>query len=380
MGKNILYIANYYLDDVIEQRNSAPYISQAGQNKSTYMIEMLRTGGNAVTIWSNAWTKSTGFHYYKGFQSKLDERVFYSDIFGAPFLNVYTCRKSCKRFIDQYEKKHHFDVIVFYNMRLEGAPVALYAKKKYGTKIVLQYEDGLVQDAGITGLKKWLYRRMEKKTMPKLDGAFLVNGKLKVPCPSVVVRGALVDQKPNRATATGHSPRLLFASTLDEQRGIGVLLEALAYTDEEFELQITGRGSLVEQVAKCKDPRVKVLGFLDYEEYKRVLQASDICINAQLAHGNFGNYSFPSKIYEYLSYHKLVVSSDVADAKEALRGIAFVYEKDSARELAKTIDEAIRVWSNPESRESYDIAITKYIHENSIHEIAKQANQMIMML
>ena len=49
MGKKILYVTNYYLDDVVKQRHSEPYISQAGQNKGRYIMDMLRTGGNDVT-------------------------------------------------------------------------------------------------------------------------------------------------------------------------------------------------------------------------------------------------------------------------------------------------------------------------------------------
>ena len=44
MGKKILYVTNYYLDDVVKQRHSEPYISQAGQNKGRYIMDMLKTG------------------------------------------------------------------------------------------------------------------------------------------------------------------------------------------------------------------------------------------------------------------------------------------------------------------------------------------------
>ena len=46
-------------------------------------------------------------------------------------------------------KKQKIDVIIFYNMRLENSKLALYAKKHFKIPIILQYEDGLTNDANI---------------------------------------------------------------------------------------------------------------------------------------------------------------------------------------------------------------------------------------
>lgn len=377
MGKKILYIANFYLEDVIAQRNSAPFISQAGQNKSEYIIEMLRTGGNEVTVWSNAWTKSTSGKFYRGFQSEIDSQVYYADILGLPLLNVWTCKRSCKKFLRTMCKVKKFDAIVFYNMRLENAPVALWAKKKFNIPIFLQYEDGLTKDAHVKGLKRCLYGKMEEKTLPKLDGAFLVTSLLEVPCPALVVRGAIRKKQPQESTCGNEKPVLLFASTLDRQRGIEVLLEALKFTSEDFSLVITGRGDLESKVLACKDQRVDFRGYLDFEEYKSLIKNADICINAQLSDAEFGNVSFPSKIYEYLSNGKMVVSSDVADAKTAIGDFSFIYEKDSPKELARCLNEAISALKDPKLRLEYQKKIEQFVEDNSIKKMAQKANLLL---
>lgn len=376
MGRNIVYLTNYYMDDVIAQRNSRPFISQAGQNKSRYIMDMLRAGGNQVTVWSNAWTRSTSLRYHKGFQSTLDENLYYSSIFGFPFLNVWFCKKSCIRFLKQLHKKKPIEAIVFYNMRLENAPVALYFKKKYNIPILLQYEDGLTRDASVTGLKRKLYQRMERKTLLEIDGAFLVNSKIKVPCPYEVIRGAI-----RKVDALEHIknpvPKILFASTLDEQRGVSVLLQSLREIEDEFELYVTGKGSSEGKVKECQDHRIHFLGFIDYEEYEEVLKSADICINAQLTHQSFGNFSFPSKIYEYLSYQKLVVSSDVADAREAIGEIAFVYENDDPKALAKELKKAIAVLKDEEKYKEIRKKIADFIEENQIEKVAERVNLLL---
>ncbi len=386
MGKNILYIANYYLEDVIDQRGAREFISQAGQNKSAYIIDMLKAGGNHVTVWSNAWTDSKSFRFYRGFQSVLDPDVYYSDIFGAPFFNVYCCKKSCKKFIERQQKRQQIDTIVFYNMRLENAPVARYAKKKFGIPIILQYEDGLTQDARVTGIKKKLYARMERKTLPELSGAFLVNSQIPVCCPSVTIRGAIRKKRTSKKESSagdnwgrhsGRRPVLLFASTLDRQRGIDVLLRALQYTTADFVLQITGKGEGLARVREFADERVEYLGYLDYEAYQDTLRNADICISAQLSHHEFGSFSFPSKICEYLSEGKLVVSSDVADAKTALSGIAFLYEDDDPQKLARALEQAIWTWQDETKYREYMSGIDRFIEENSMEKIAGEVNRLL---
>ena len=397
MGKNILYVTNYYLEDVIAQRNSQPYISQAGQNKGKYIIDMLEHGGNQVTVWSNAWTSSRSFRFYKGFRSEINENIYYSDIVGIPGLNALTCFSSSKRFLKRYVKEHKIDVLIFYNMRLENSKLALYAKKHFGIPIVLQYEDGLTTDAHITGMKRRIYQNMEDKVLKELDGAFLVNSKIQVPCPAVVIRGAI--REPEKAACenvanikasevetakdrvyegtTDNVPKILFASTLDRQRGIEVVMEALKYTEADFKLQITGRGDKETLAKDGTDKRVEFLGYLDYETYQQKLRESDICLNAQLAHHEFGNFSFPSKIFEYLSAGKLVISSDVADAEEALGEALLIYHNDDPKELAKKIEQAIAIWQDKNKWQHYQMKISDVIQENSIGRVAEKVNKLL---
>lgn len=378
MEKTILYVTNYYREDVISQRHSEPYISQAGQNKGRYIMDLLKQGGNRVVVWSNAWTGSRSFRFYKGFRSGQQEELYYSSILGLPVLNSMSCYFSGRRFLKRYLSDHTLDAMIIYNMRLENSLLALYAKKRYGIPLILQYEDGLTADSHISGVKRRVYGRMEKKIFAVLDGAFLVNSKIKVPCPSVVIRGAMrqTETSAEFPVLTG-KPRLLFSSTLDAQRGIGVLLEALKHTDADFELTVTGRGDAEQAVKDCGDPRVRFLGYLDYATYKEELKQADICINAQLAGHEFAEFSFPSKIFEYLSAGKLVVSSDMADVEESLGDAVLVYHEDSPQQLAAMLEKAIAIKRSPTENERYGTAIRRVVEENSIARVAGKVNDLL---
>lgn len=380
MGRTILYVTNYYLDDVIRQRRPEKFISQAGQNKGKYIMDLLREGGNEVIVWSNAWTDARSFRFYKGFRSGEDSAVYYSDIIGAPVLNAYSCYVCSRRFLKRFVQEKKIDAVLFYNMRLENSKLALYAKRRFGIPILLQYEDGLTNDAHVKGIKRAVYRRMERRVLANLDGALLVNSKMRVTCPSVVIRGAIREPKTEwRDTAVGEQkvPKLLFASSLDRQRGIDVLLAALSHTSEKFELTITGRGEAEDEIRAAKDGRIRFLGYLEYEAYRKELAEADICLNVQLANHGFGGFSFPSKIFEYLSEGKLVVSSDVADAREALGDTLILYDGDDPERLAQTIDTAIAILKDDARRKEYRERIRRFVRENSMRTVAQKVNRLL---
>lgn len=372
--KNILYIGYYYKNDVIEQRESAPYISQAGMNKMNFLRKVFEAAGYHTFIFSNAWTNSRSFRKYKGFWSKEDPDVYYSDIFGAPVLNAISCIRSGKRFIRTFMKTHTLDYVVFYNMRWETSALACYIQKRYHVPIILEYEDGLETDLNNSKGKRRFYARLEQKVKSRINGAILVNSMLreKFICPSMISRGGTIQQEGSMPCPAKTEPKkFLFASTLDDQRGLTVLLGAMEHLKADCKLLITGRGELEDKLKEVKDERIEYLGYLSYEDYCKVLKDADVCICAQRSKASFGQVSFPSKIFEYMSAHKLVITSDVADASAYLKDVALVYTEDDPKRLAVCMQMAIDIYDDKEKHDYYARQIEACIQENSVEETAK---------
>lgn len=372
--KNILYIGYYYNNDVIEQRNSGPYISQAGMNKMNFLRKVFQQAGYHTYIFSNAWTNSRSFRRYKGFWSKEDPDVYYAGIFGAPILNSLSCIRSGKQFIRRFMKTNTLDYVVFYNMRLETSALARYIQRKYNVPIILEYEDGLETDTNNSKWKRRFYAHLEKKIRKSINGAIIVNSILreKLRCPYMVSRGGTMQKDGTMPSpAVSDTKKFLFASTLDEQRGLPVLLKAMRYFKTDCKLYITGRGELEHTLCDIEDPRIEYLGYLSYEEYQKVLKEADICICAQRAKASFGQVSFPSKIFEYISEHKLVITSDVADAMDYLKYVALVYTEDDPIRLAECMQKAIDIYNNSKKRDYYAQQIETCIKENSVEATAK---------
>lgn len=377
---NILYITSYYLEDVCKQRNSYPYISQAGMNKANFMIELMKNCGHNVYVWSNAWTNSRSFRYYRGFQSAEDDHVFYSNIVGAPILNVISCEQSGKKFVDSFMKEKSIDLVIFYNMRVETSGIAIHVKKKYGVPIILEYEDGLERDANNNAIKRFIYRVVQTRVKKFLDGAILVNSLVKnrFDCDSVVIRGVSHDKGRAMTLPNGDEKiRVLFASSLDEQRGLQVVLESLQYTSMDFELYVTGKGPMEEVVSKCEDHRLHFMGYLEYEKYVDLLESAHICLCAQKSGQKYAEVSFPSKLFEFLSMNKMVVSSDVADVEDCLGNALLVYHNDDPKELAQKLEQACSVLRNAELAQEYEAEIKKALYCNSIESISEEFQKLV---
>ena len=376
---NILYITSYYLDDVIDQRKSTPYISQAGQNKSEFMIKCLSVFAN-VNVWSNAWTSCKLMRYYKGFQSSVDPKIYYSDIIGWPVLNSLSCLISGMKYINRVIKESKINAIVFYNYRVETALLAKYAKRKYKIPIYIEFEDDFLNDCSIGRMKKRVFAKVEEWVMPCLDGAILVTSNLhqRVHCDSMIIRGAISKSGcKNVYSGPGGKIRILFASSLDEKRGGKIVLDALNYIDENFELIVTGRGELEEAFETTSDERVQYLGYLSYEMYLKELAKADICLCAQLMNDDFCAGCFPSKIFEFLSARKVVVSSAVSDVREVLGDTIIVYEQDDGEKLALALKKAIEICQNCEALQHYQEEVDKFVNDNAIEAVAERLQELL---
>jgi len=104
--------------------------------------------------------------------------------------------------------------------------------------------------------------------------------------------------------------RICYFGSLDGERGVLDLIHSFsANKDSRYRLIITGSGVL-EGVIKAyaiKDKRIQFLGLLDDEKFKDVLLNADICVNSQTKDISI---NFPSKVTMYLSYGKLVLSTE----------------------------------------------------------------------
>lgn len=373
--KNIVYIGNYMLNDIIEKRNNKNVFSQAAKNKMNLIYKSLKINNCMVKILSNGWMNNKTFKRYKGFTSKINEDIYYIDIFDFPIINMISSIYYGYKKIKEIHSNNKIDAIIFYNYRPETAIIAYLSNKYLNIPIIVEYEDGYFNLDEIGKLKKLIINKTEKLVGKYIRGAILVTSELKkrVNVKSVIVRGICNEEIMNKTKESDNQneiPIVMYSGGLEEVRGIKVLLEALNYTNSEFKLIITGRGECEEYIKNNEDSRIEYLGYIPYSKVIHNMIEADILVNCQLEKDTFGLASFPSKIFEYASTGNLILSSNVSDIRDFMGNEISIYYNDNPRELAKKLDELLKVLKTNEYLNMKE-KIIKFSKLNLPEEIGK---------
>lgn len=113
---------------------------------------------------------------------------------------------------------------------------------------------------------------------------------------------------------SGNSHKVLYAGKINRRGGSVILAQMIkANNDPSLKFIIAGKGhcEYLTTISKS-DNRVKLLGFVNDEELDVLHREADIFINPRDPEHPENRMIFPSKILEYLSYGKPVVSTHTA--------------------------------------------------------------------
>lgn len=337
--RRILYLNNFMTETIINCRKNQNIYSQPANNKVAGITEALTANDCEVKILSTGLVNGKSGKLHKEVTERvLNVDVLYCPIVEFPLINTLSSIIFMYNQIKKENAKKKVDNIIFYNYKPEVAWAAWLAKKRLHIPITVEYEDGYSHVSEIHGLKAWLFNLTERKVKKIVDSAILVNSHLEkyYSVPSVVVRGVVNKNffKKCQSHVKEENERftILYSGGLDEERGIGVFLESLKYNDMNCRVIVCGKGNI-----RCSDPRVDFMGFIPYEEVKKLLMQSDLLVQCQLSKKAFANVSFPSKLFEYIATGNVIVSSDIAEVKLFANDAFIYYENDDPKKLAEAI-------------------------------------------
>jgi glycosyltransferase involved in cell wall biosynthesis len=165
----------------------------------------------------------------------------------------------------------------------------------------------------------------------------------------------------------------MFAGRFDRTRGIYTLLDVLPSLsigdDVEFWISGYGPDEEVEQVGKAVeqlgDDRVEFFGTLPWDEYRESLASADIFLNLQDPAAEISEYTFPSKLLDFMSVGGVVVSTDMSDLRETFGDLFHFVEGSESPE--ETLQETIGSYRRGECVEECERA-QAWIREHCSHE------------
>ena len=184
-------------DDIQKKRNNRATFSQAANNKITGIAKALLYNDCEVVILSSGLVNNkTGRFYPEESDTAGFAEVIYAGMRDIPIVGSFSSAVHMYRLICRICTEKKVDNIIFYNYKPEVALPALWAKKRFGIPITVEYEDGYSKVADVKGLKKLIFTKTEQLVAKKLDSAILVSAQLQplFSVPSVVVRGVVNEE------------------------------------------------------------------------------------------------------------------------------------------------------------------------------------------
>ena len=167
------------------------------------------------------------------------------------------------------------------------------------------------------------YEKLAHKFIPKLDGRIVINENIvkeyAPSCDYILIDGGVNDifiktLFPLRIS-DNNTVTYVLAGMLWEQNGTRILLEAIKLKPYlNLKVIFAGQGNDVPLIIETSknDPRVEYVGMLSIDELMKYYEQADILLNLRVEEDN--DMHFPSKLLEYMSVGKWVISTPVAHA------------------------------------------------------------------
>jgi len=328
----VVYVAPLFIDDVVD-RYDVEWYSAAGQNKKEEMVRGLSTAGASVVVVSPIVPPEALFSYTPAYRTTHPESG--AEVVVPPAVSLLRSKLLTRLVLTLVTtlvvvrlcRRTEVKGSIFYNLRLITAVPPFVAQLLTGRPAILEYEDGLFthRSRPIRLVARGLLRAMNGR----LRGALCVNTKLAARLPTdnvAIIRGFPSVGLPADLPEPAHDSEdvvVMFAGHFDKVRGIDTFLSVVPDVDSEdvtFWISGTGKDHEIERVREAvdrlDDDRVMFFGTLPWEEYCERLISADVLVNLQDPDAKISEYTFPSKLLDFMSAGGLIVSTDMSDLAE----------------------------------------------------------------
>lgn len=145
--------------------------------------------------------------------------------------------------------------------------------------------------------------------------------------------------------------QIIYAGTLIYYNGIKELLEAFTELGEQYQLNVYGYGPMEKDVREAAklNSNIHFYGRFDSQNTREVLQNCDLLINPRILDKNIENFTFPSKVIDYILAGKPVLTSEFKTLPRKYYDFIYTIDEMTSHGIAEAIknvfedDETIRL-------------------------------------
>ena len=315
-------------------------ISAAGNRFQNNMVCNLKTLGHEVETVSYV-----AMEIPKVLKDMLLEKDSFNDSSGAKshyifrqnggFKDTLLAVKKCKEIVRNLISK--YDLVLCYNVFYSFFFIPELAKR-FQKKNILILADYSGPES-YHSIKNKIYARMQMQIMRQYNKVIGLSAniqkKLKPGQKFLLMEGGIdenfYNQFAEKSSQNEGKVIFMYSGLLSKVTGVDILLHAvLEMKEKSFELRISGKGDLEQQVCDAaeNDERICYLGHMEYDEYIENLKKVDVLINPRNMELPENQNNFPSKIMDYLATGKAILSSKFIGWKKFEEGIIFYDNTD----------------------------------------------------
>jgi glycosyltransferase involved in cell wall biosynthesis len=310
-----------------------------------------------------------------------------------PFINILLIKTITGVFYDFFaiiawaiKNRNNERCIIVYNTYTPPLPFVYWISKFTRSKsFAILYDLGMPpKQLQLGSLKKGIYRCVEffaKRYIPLLDGRIVINENMaRDYAPgkhSLLVDGGISDNIISRLFELIEKKQrevtiFLLAGTISPINGTKLIRDTLLLNkNPNIRIWFAGNGRDMEFVKKLakEDHRVEYKGMLDLDELFKLYTEVDVLMNLRVTLSE-DIYLFPSKILEYLTIGKYVITTNVGHIKDKYGHLCKVLDNPSPEMLSLEIDK-IESLSSAELLENGNNS-RKYMIETHIWKIQSE--------
>ncbi len=248
------------------------------------------------------------------------------------------------RLLRRLQKDGKADVLITYNLNFDNAIPVFWARLIFGIPFIFDCEEQIHSVPSLSQRRRRVALIIEKIGVRLAGGLIAVNSLLPMRlgiqnftiCRGLINKHFLEMASPDFFKTAPDVIHLTYSGTLDHERGVVALLDEIKTLEGPFHLHVSGSGPQTQFVkdsvgALNQNGKIEATfhGFMSMEALSDLMAKTHIFLNPQGQEegSTFNQSSFPSKVFQYLSMLRPVVSAHSADILSMNLPQIFTYNK-----------------------------------------------------
>lgn len=340
--------------------NSKEKASVAPVNYETMLVKGLVENGvttDALSVPAVAAFPHSIYKYISGKKETIEKDI---QIQWVPFVNIqglkqFTIKRNVKKLLEQWlrENKDVKDkAVLMYSIYPPYTEPAIRLCKEYGCHlcaVITDLPEYMYSWKNMKGIRGWYSRRLSEKMTDlqgKCDSYILFTKPMAAKMgienkPYMVSEGfcdtSIFDDIPDQEKYTRKT--IVYGGNLSRLYGIQNLVKGFIQTDSDAELHLYGAGAdaaFIEECAK-QDSRIKFFGRVDRKTLLTALKKAHLLVVNKPTADDYSNYSFSSKILEYMASGTPLLTTKVGGMPEEYRKHCYSIDDETCDGIAQTI-------------------------------------------